>query len=224
MAHFDLTADVRAETGKGAAKRLRNDKRIPAVFYGPKAGPVQLSVGTSDLQGILKQVSRESAIIDLKMAAGDGNVQDATVMIKELQVDPLRGDYLHADFYEISMDKEVTADIAVNLVGEPVGVTKGGILQTIRREITISCLPDKLVEQLDVDVSELEIGDAVHIEDLQFPEGITTDQEGHLTVAVVAAPTVEEEPEEEAEEVEGLEEGEGVAEGEEAPEGASSEE
>ncbi|MCF8061253.1 MAG: 50S ribosomal protein L25 [Deltaproteobacteria bacterium] len=217
MAHFALAADVRTQKGKEAARKLRNDKRIPAVFYGPQAGPVPLTVSTSDLQGILKKITQESAIIDLKMAATDGNVQDATVMIKELQVDPLRGDYLHADFYEISMDKEITADIGINLVGEPVGVTRGGILQYIRREITISCLPDKLIERLDVDVSGLDIGDAVHIEDIQLPEGISTAQEGHLTVAVVAAPTVEEEAEEEVEEIEGLEEAEAGAEAEEEP-------
>ena len=181
------------------------------MFYGPKAGPVHLTVTTVDLQGVLKKITQESAIIDLKMTGTDGNVQDATVMIKELQVDPLRGDYLHADFYEISMDKEITADIGINLVGEPAGVTRGGILQYIRREITVSCLPDRLVEQVDVDVSGLDIGDAVHIEDIQLPEGISTAQEGHLTVAVVAAPTVEEEAEEEAEEIEGLEEGEEAA-------------
>ena len=208
MAHYALAADVRIRKGKEAARKLRNDKRIPAVFYGPKAGPVHLTVHTSDLQGILKKITQESAIIDLKMAETDGKVRDATVMIKELQVDPIRGDYLHADFYEISMDKEITADIGINLVGEPAGVTRGGILQYIRREITVSCLPDKLVEQVDVDVSGLDIGDAVHIEDIRLPEGISTAQEGHLTVAVVAAPTVEEAPEEEAEEIEGLEEGE----------------
>ncbi|MFO7785665.1 MAG: 50S ribosomal protein L25/general stress protein Ctc [Thermodesulfobacteriota bacterium] len=207
MAHFNLAVDVRNQKGKEAAKKLRNEKRIPAVFYGPKAEPVPVSVTTRDLQGILKKVSRESAIIDLKISSGEGGVQDATVMIKELQVDPLRGDYLHADFYEISMDTEITADISVNLVGEPVGVVNGGILQYVRREITVSCLPDKLIEKLDVDVSGLDIGDAVHIDDIVFPEGITTAQEGHLTVAVVAAPSVEAEAEVEAEEAEGLEEG-----------------
>ncbi len=210
MAHYALAADVRTRKGKEAAKKLRNEKQMPAVFYGPQAGPVHLTVSTGDLQGILKKITQESAIIDLKMAGTDGDLQDATVMIKELQVDPLRGDYLHADFYEISMDKEITADIGINLVGEPAGVTRGGILQYIRREITVSCLPDKLVEQVDVDVSGLDIGDAVHIEDIQLPEGISTAQEGHLTVAVVAAPTIEEK-EEEAEEIEGLEEGEEAA-------------
>jgi large subunit ribosomal protein L25 len=130
-------------------------------------------------------------------------------MLKELQIDPVEDIYLHADFYEISMDREVTVNIAVRLINTPSGVTKGGVLQHVRREITISCLPDNLVEHIDIDVSELAIGDSIHIEDVDLPEGITTAQEGHLTVAVVAAPTViveEVEEVEELEEIEGEEE------------------
>ena len=218
MAQFDLSATIRTQKGKEAAKKLRNDQQMPAVFYGPEAEPLSLAVKTRDLQSILKKTTRDSAIISLNMTSEGGEARNATVMIKELQVDPLRGDYLHADFYEISMDKAITADIAVNLVGDPVGVTRGGILQYIRREITISCLPGKLIDRLDVDVSALDIGDAIHIEDIAFPEGITTALDGHLTVAVVAAPTVSEE--EAAEEVE---EGE-LAEGEEEVEQAAGEE
>jgi large subunit ribosomal protein L25 len=222
MAQYNLAASVRTGTGKEAARKIRIQKQMPAVFYGPNAAPVHLTVSTADLQAVLKQTTRDSAIIKLDMVSEDGGAQSATVMIKELQVDPLRGDYLHADFYEISMDKEITADIGVNLVGEPIGVTKGGILQTIRRDITISCLPDKLIDWLDVDVSGLDIGDAVHVEDITFPEGMVPQIEDHLTVAVVAAPTVEAAPEEEAEEeVEGLEEQEAT---EETPEGESVEE
>lgn len=207
MAHFNLAAELRNQKGKEAAKKIREKKCIPAVFYGPEAEPVHLSLVSKDLWRVLTKVSRDGAIIDLKISSGGDSFKDATVMIKELQVDPIRGDYLHADFYEISMDKEITTDIQVNLVGEPVGLSKGGILQYIRREVTVSCLPDKLVDSLDIDVSGLDLGDALHIEDITFPEGITTALEGHLTIAVVSAPTAEAEPSEaEAEEGEGLEE------------------
>jgi len=217
MAQFDLSATLRTDKGKEAAKKLRNNQQIPAVFYGPEAEPVHLTVKTRELQTILKKTTRDSAIIVLDMISDAGETRKATVMIKELQVDPIHGHYLHADFYEISMDKKITADIAVNLVGEPLGVTHGGILQYIRREITISCLPDKLIDRLDVDVSELDIGDVLHIEDIVFPEGITTSQDDHLTIAVVAAPTVGEEAAEEVEEGE-------MVEGEEAVEEAAGEE
>ncbi len=193
MAQFELAATVRSQTGKEVARKIRQNKQIPAVFYGPKTGTVNLAVNSGDMQSILKKASAESVIIGLNIASGEGRVRKATAMLKELQVDPIKGEYLHADFYEISMDEEITVDIPVNLVGEPVGVTKGGILQYIRREITVSCLPGKLMDQLDVDVSHLDMGDAVHIEDISLPEGVTTAQDGHLTVAVVAAPSISEE-------------------------------
>jgi large subunit ribosomal protein L25 len=210
MAKYKLAASVRNQKGKEAARKLRAAKKLPAVFYGPNAAPVPLTIETSELKGILKQTSRDSAIIGLEMTSGEGGTKQATVMIKELQRDNLRGEYLHADFYEISMDKEITADIAVNFVGDSIGVTNGGILQYIRREITISCLPDKITDRIDIDVSGLDIGDALHVEDIEFPEGIRPELEGHLTIAVLAAPKVEKEvAEEEEEELEGVEEGEG---------------
>ena len=133
-------------------------------------------------------------------------------MLKDVLIDPVKDIYLHADFYEISMDKEITVDIPIRLVNSPVGVTEGGILQHIKRELKISCLPGKMIDALELDVSELDIGDSLHVEDIALPEGIVSLEEGDLTVATVAAPTVAEEVEEEVIEEE-LAEGE-VAESE----------
>jgi len=210
MATYKLAAQLRDQKGKEAAKKIRQQKKMPAVFYGRDVTPVHLTLDVSDLKSILKKVHQDSAIIGLEMESGEGGTQQATVMIKELQRDNLRGGYLHADFYEISMTEEITADIAVNMVGTPVGVTNGGILQSIRREITITCLPDKLTDRIDIDVSGLDIGDALHVEDITFPEGMRAELEGHLTVAVVAAPKLEREAAEEGEEE--LEEGEAPSE------------
>jgi large subunit ribosomal protein L25 len=123
-------------------------------------------------------------------------------MLKELVIDPVKSTCVHADFYEISMDKEITVDIPVRLVNTPIGVTNGGFLQSVRREITVSCLPDKLIDHLEIDVSGLDIGDSVHIRDIALPEGIACVEEGNLTVAVVSAPGggVEATPEGEIEE------------------------
>ena len=95
-------------------------------------------------------------------------------MLKELLMDPIKDTCLHADFYEISMDKEITVDIPIRLINTPEGVALGGILQHIRRELTISCMPDKLVDYLELDVADLEIGDSLHIRDIELPEGITS--------------------------------------------------
>jgi len=199
MAKYTLSAHIREDKGKEAAKKLRKDNHIPAVFYGPDTNPLMLSVDNFALRKILKQAAGENIVLGLQIESDKGS-DSRMVMLKELQTDPIKDTYIHADFYEISMDKEITVDIPVRLANIPLGVANGGILQHVRREITVSCLPDKLIESVDVDVSELDIGDAVHISDIDLPDGIKTAQETNLTVAVVVAPTVAEEVEEEIEE------------------------
>lgn len=218
MAQYQLAATIRETTGKEAAKKMRREKLIPGVFYGPKSEPIMLSFKDGDLKKILKSSASENIIMGLKLETDKGT-ETKTVILKELQSDPLLDSYIHVDFQEISMDEELTLNVPVILMNIPVGVTNGGILQHVRRELTITCLPNNIIESIEVDVSELDIGESIHIEDVVFPEGITTPQESHLTVAVVNAPAVEEEEEAEEEgEEEGVEEGEGegVEEGEEA--------
>ncbi len=212
MAQYTLRVSVRDDKGKEAAKKLRRNNQIPAIFYGPDTDPLMLVVDYPDLDGIIKQTAAENIILGLQIESEEGSdsktVMSKTVMLKELQVDPIKNTYLHADFYEVSMEREVTVGIPIHLLNTPAGVLEGGVLQHVRREITISCLPDQMVEHLDVDVSGLEIGDSIHIRDIDLPEGLTTNQDENLTVAVVAAPTVIPEVEEieEIEEIEGEEE------------------
>jgi len=202
MSQVTLAARVRKSKGKGAARKLRNNNQIPAIFYGPKTEPVMLAVDYPELARVLKEGKGENVILDLQVKSDQGT-ETRKAMIKDLFIDPIKNTYLHADFCEISMDKEIRVNIPVRLIGTPVGVAEGGVLQHIRRELTISCLPDKLIDSLDLDVSALNIGDSLHIRDIEFPEGITSSDEGHITIAVFAAPTVVvEEKVEEEEEVE----------------------
>jgi len=203
-----LTARIRKSRGKGAAKKLRKMAQVPAVFYGPKTESVMLAVDYPELERLLKQGSGENVILDLQVQSDQGT-ETHKAIIKDILMDPVKDIFLHADFYEISMDKKITVDVPIRLVNSPVGVTEGGILQHIRRKLNISCLPGKMIDVLEVDVSGLAIGDSVHIEDIDLPDGMVSLEEGHLTVATVAAPTVSEEPEEEAIEEE-LAEGEGA--------------
>lgn len=197
-----LSALVRKSKGKGAARRLRANNQVPAVFYGPNTGPIMLVVNYPELAGIVRQGMGENTILDLRVGSDKGT-ETYKAIIKELQVDPIKENFIHADFCEISMDKEITVDIPIRLMNTPVGVTKGGVLQHIRRELTISCLPDRLIDSLDVDISELDIGDSLHIQDIELPEGIASTEEAHLTVAVVVAPIAEVEEAELEEEMEG---------------------
>lgn len=207
MKQLVLTARVRESKGKGAARKLRRNNQIPAIFYGPESKPVMLVVDYPELEHIIKQGTGENMILDLEIQS-DSATDTKKVTIKDLLIDPVKDTFLHADFYEISMDREITLPVSIHLINTPIGVTNGGILQHIRRELTISCLPDKLVDFLEIDVSGLDIGDSVHIRDIELPDGVTSTEEAHLTVAVLAAPTVKEE-EEEAEAIEeGIEEAE----------------
>ena len=213
MEQLTLSARIRTVKGKGAVRKIRRENRIPAVFYGPNREPVILTVEEADLRGILRQAAGENTILGLQIESDKGS-DTMMVMIKELQTDPIQDTVYHADFYEISMDKELTIEIPIHLINTPIGVTNGGILQQVKREVTVTGLPGKLVDFLEADVAGLDIGDALHISAIPLPEGITLEEDETLTIAVVAAPTVIKE-EEEAVEGEAVEEGaEAEAEGE----------
>ena len=205
MPQLSLAARVRTETGKGAARRLRRSDQVPAIFYGPNSQPVMLAVKYLDLKTLLKSASSENVIFQLQIESGQGS-SNKTVMLKELQADPVKPVYYHADFYEISMDKELTLNVPVHLLGTPAGASKGGILQHVKRDLSVACLPGNLVEFLEVDVTALDIGDAVHVKDLVLPTGMKTAEDADTTIAVVTAPHVV------AEKVEEVVEGEEKAE------------
>jgi large subunit ribosomal protein L25 len=205
MPQLSLAARVRTDTGKGAARRLRRSDQVPAIFYGPNSQPVMLAVKYLDLKTLLKSASSENVIFQLQIESGQGS-SNKTVMLKELQADPIKPVYYHADFYEISMDKELTLNVPVHLVGTPAGASKGGILQHVKRDLSVACLPGNLVEFLEVDVTALDIGDAVHVKDLVLPAGMKTAEDADTTIAVVTAPHVV------AEKVEEVVEGEEKAE------------
>jgi large subunit ribosomal protein L25 len=196
-----LVARTRQDTGKGAARKLRRNDQLPAIFYGPGSEATMLTVKYSDFEKIIKGGSGENTLFNLEIQAKDGN-RTRTAMLKEVQSDPVLNSYLHADFYEISMDKEITVNVAIELKGTPVGVTNGGMLENIRRELTVTCLPGKLTRTIEVDISNLDIGDTLHLEDIRLPEGMKAMEDSHLAVAVIAAPAVAEERVEE-EELEG---------------------
>jgi len=187
MQQLKIAAHERLTKGKGAARKLRKMNEMPAIFYGPRTQPIMLTVNYPEFERITKVSGYENAILDLHIASSHGE-EIRKAMVKEVTTDPVKNTCLHADFYEIYMDQEITVDIPIHLMNTPVGVTNGGVLQVVRRELSVSCLPDKLIDSLEVDVSGLEIGDSVHIRDIALPEGIVCAEDGGLTVAVVSPP------------------------------------
>ncbi len=198
MATIQLDSKKRTTIGKGSARKLRSMGRLPVILYGPETDSIMLSLDYKQLEKILRGKSAESIIFDLRVDS-NGKNNSKRVMIKEIQKDPVTRDYLHVDFYEISMEKELEVDIPVYLVNTPIGVSEGGILEHIRRELKILCMPKNLIDKIEVDVSGLDVGQSLHIEDISFPPGLKSIEDGNLTIATVVAPTIEEEKVEEEE-------------------------
>jgi large subunit ribosomal protein L25 len=198
MDTMQLNSEIRVQTGKGAARRLRSAGKLPAILYGAETEPMMLAMEYSELEKTLKGRAAENIIFDLTINGGKKS-QSKKVMIKELQRDPVKRNYLHVDLFEISMAKELEVEIPLDLLNTPIGVDEGGILQHIRREVKAACLPEDLVDKIEVDVSGLDIGQSLHIRDISFPPGLKPLDDEDLTVVTVVAPTVEAEVEEEEE-------------------------
>lgn len=192
-----LSATIRKETGKGAARRLRKKGMLPAVIYGYKTSSTPLAIDSKQLKKVIVGGKSERKLLGLSIE-GNGEPIEKTVMIKELQINPVKRHYLHIDFFEVAMDEEITIPIPIKLIGEPEGVKIGGVLQQVRRELEIRCLPSQIPDNLEIDVSSLHIGDSVHLKDVQLPPGIKALEDADLTIATVLAPTIEKEVVEEA--------------------------
>lgn len=210
MEATELKACIRKESGKGPARRIRKEGLIPAVFYGRGEEAIPLSVNAAGLRKIIKEKGDN---VFIKLLIEGQERQEKLSLIKELQIEPVSRRFRHADFYEIRMDHKLTIDVPLHFTGAPVGVVNGGELQQLKRDLKISCLPSALPDFIEVDVSGLDIGDSLKVQDIKTPEGIAVLDPGDVGVVMVAVvkvavPKAEEEVEAE---------GEAAAEGEAPP-------
>jgi large subunit ribosomal protein L25 len=188
-----LKIEKRDGRGKNEARRLRVSGQIPAVLYGPKQkNALEIAVDPKSLLRILHSESGVNTLIGLEGVAESG---DALVMVKEYQLDPIDHKLLHADFYQVAMDKTLAITVPVILKGEAKGVKQqGGIVDFVNREIEIEVLPADIPENITVDISELMLNQGVRVRDLQT-EGAkwTSISEPEMMIVHVVAPKVEEE-------------------------------
>ncbi len=183
MEATELKACIRKESGKGPARRFRKEGLIPAVFYGRGEEAILLSVNAANLRKIVKE-KKENVFIKL-LIEGEKRLEKLS-MIKELQIEPVSRRFYHADFYEIRMDHKLTIDVPLRFTGTPVGVLNGGDLQHLKRDLKVSCLPTALPDFIEVDVSGLDIGNSIKVQDIKAPEGIAVLDPGDVGVAMVA--------------------------------------
>ncbi|GMT47957.1 MAG: 50S ribosomal protein L25 [bacterium] len=187
MERITLSAEHRTEAGKGIARSLRRQGYMPAVIYrAGKSTPIKLK--KQDIVNFLNSTMGEQVMVNLRFS--DGNLRLA--LLKDYQVDPVKGELLHTDFYEVSLKERVRVTVSIVLTGEPVGVKKeGGILQQAHSEVEVECLPDVIPSHLEIDVSGLKVGHSLHVSDLFLQEGIKVFDSPEEVIATVIAPTME---------------------------------
>ncbi len=191
MESIELKTNIRTSVGNGPARVLRRNKQMPAVLYGLGTETVLLSVDIRDLELVLKGSSVSQLLLNLVIQ--NGKTYTKTAMIKELQVHPVSRDFLHVDFYEIVMDRKIKVNIPVVTRGKSEGVEQGGMLQIIRRELEVLCLPLEIPEQIEIDITDLEIGDSVHVNEISLEGDAEIQADVNFTVLTILSPTAAEE-------------------------------
>jgi large subunit ribosomal protein L25 len=184
-----VAAESRTETGKNVNRRLRVKGLIPGVLYGGGKKPVPVAVSPHEISAILKSAAGSNTLFDLDLGG-----TKRKVILKEFQREPLKGKLLHADFYEVALDKLLEVKVHLELVGTPIGVkTQGGILDFVTRELQVECLPMDIPQKITLDVSGLELGKLLRVSDLQLPPKVKLLTEPDIVVVHVVVPRAEEE-------------------------------
>jgi large subunit ribosomal protein L25 len=179
-----LEAKSREGAGKGAARKLRGQGLVPAVVYGKHLkAPVHVSLDPKSIRQSINTPHKHNTLITLKL--GDSSHQ---VLLKDYQVDPVTRDILHADFIAVTDTEQVKVNVPLVLVGKAVGTADGGLLSQTRRQLEVWALPQSIPEKIEVDVTPLKIAQALHINDIKLPTGVSVKSNVNYTLAVVSAP------------------------------------
>jgi large subunit ribosomal protein L25 len=187
MATAQLSASTRSDTGKGVARTLRRDGKVPGVIYGHAREAQPLAVDSRELERLLERFAASSTIIELDLSGTKANT-----LIREIQRHPVRRNVIHIDFQELVAGEKVVVSIPIVLTGTADGVrNSGGVLDQLLRQLSIRVDPANIPNHIDVDVTVLTIGHSIHVGDITVPEGVEVMDDEEITVATVAAPKAE---------------------------------
>ncbi|HLF99828.1 MAG TPA: 50S ribosomal protein L25 [Acidimicrobiia bacterium] len=188
MREVTLVAEPRPEKGSAPARRLRRSGKVPAVVYGLESEPVQVSVSQQEMMHVIHRVG-VNALINLEVDGSGGLL----TMAREVQRHPIKGDLMHIDFVRIRADVAVQADVAVHVLGEPIGAKEGGVLEHVLFTVSVSAKPREIPENFEIDVSDLGVGDAKRVSDLDVPEGVEILNDPEAVVVNCLVPRISEE-------------------------------
>ncbi len=188
MEQINLTAQPRAEKGKGPSGRLRASGSVPGILYGPGVeGAIPVVLNMKELDKTLHTHAGGNVLVNLEIT-GD---KSRTVMFKEVSRHPLKGTVMHVDLLEVNMNETVVVEVPVHLTGKAAGLAFGGIVQHETRTISIECLPSQIPDSLDVDITPLNVGQSFHVKDIKLAQGLTAIDDPDLTIVSIVSPTAE---------------------------------
>lgn len=187
---FDMQVASRDKVGKGVARALRREGKIPGILYGQHEC-LPLTLEPTEVRKVLHSESGSNALLNLKISGGRGDKQ-RTAMLRDYQVDPITGAILHADLFEVAMDKPVRVRVPIAVTeGTPIGVAEGGVLQHNLRELHIECLPGQIPASIVVDPSSLRVNQGIHVKEVPVPSGIRILDDPDMMVVSIVAPISE---------------------------------
>ncbi len=186
MGDVTFAVESREETGKGAARRLRQKGFVPGIVYGSGRGATPIAFDVARFERLL--ATSHGGVNTLIELTGAPGAAGRTVIAKELQREAVRGRITHVDFYEVDLKTKIEVEVPIHLTGTPVGVVNGGVLDQQLRELELMCLPNAIPDSIEVDVSAMDLGSTLHVSDLKVPEGVDVKSEAELTVATVLIP------------------------------------
>lgn len=189
MEQVSLRAERRQAAGSGPARRLRDEGDVPAVLYGRGLDSTPLSVSRRELYTALHTEAGTNALINLEIGS-----EKFLTIARELQRHPVRGEIMHLDFISISLDEEITAEVSIDFIGDPVGASEGGIVETIRNSVLVSALPMSIPSSVPVDISEMNVGDTLTAAELPAIDGVEYLDDPETALVTVVVPRVAEEP------------------------------
>lgn len=186
-----VKADRRPDIGKGSARSLRRAGMIPAVVYsGGSSMPIK--VQGKQMTKLIYSGVGEHALITIELNEDGAKTSEHPVLVKDYQRDPISEELLHVDFMEVSLEKLVKVTVRLEIVKQPIGIKMGGIMQHRLREVEVECLPTQIPDKFEVNAESIEIGHALHVSDLQVPEGVKMVTDPSEVILLVSAPAVEE--------------------------------
>lgn len=183
-----LTVKLRNKTGKGVARKLRAEGRLPGICYGSQLQPISVDLDGRAFRASLDPAKRHNTVLDLTIENDGQPAQKLSVMIKDYQIHPIRREITHVDFVAVDLTQDVTVEVPLVFTGKAKGITDGGVLHVVRHELQIRCKPGDIPTQLEVDVADMGVGDVIHISDLKLPAGITAALPPRLTIITCSAP------------------------------------